>query len=148
MEAMNQLQATLHRALFRPPHPVIVIEQHADPVELVFQAFLRLDPEQRGRLVQRLKWRWGGPPEPPERPREAATTDDELRSKNADLGNKINEVLRNYPELWGVAEEIALKQGLWVQVGTPFLVRMHANLQERARAIIERRPDLERLFDA
>jgi hypothetical protein len=27
--------------------PVIVTEQHADPVELVFQAFLRLDPEQR-----------------------------------------------------------------------------------------------------
>ncbi len=75
-------------------------------------------------------------------------TDDELRSKNADLGNKINEVLRNHPELRGVADEIALKQGLWVQVGTPFLVRMHANLQERARAIIERRPDLERLFDA
>ena len=74
-------------------------------------------------------------------------TDDELRSKNADLGNKINEVLSNYPELRGVAEEIALKQGLWVQVGTPFHVRMHANLQERARAIIERRPDLERLFD-
>ena len=65
MEAMNQLQATLHRALFRPAHPVIVTEQHADPVELVFQAFLRLDPEQRARLVQRLKWRWGGPPSPP-----------------------------------------------------------------------------------
>ena len=39
----------------RPPHPVIVTEQHADPVELVFQAFLRLDREQRARLVQRLK---------------------------------------------------------------------------------------------
>jgi hypothetical protein len=36
-------------------HPVIVTEQRADPVELVFQAFLRLDPEQRVRLVQRLK---------------------------------------------------------------------------------------------
>jgi hypothetical protein len=39
----------------RPPHPVIVTEQHADPVELVFKAFLRLDPEQRVRLFQRLK---------------------------------------------------------------------------------------------
>lgn len=39
----------------RPLHPVIVTEQHADPVELVFQAFLRLDREQRVRLVQRLK---------------------------------------------------------------------------------------------
>ena len=104
-------------------------------------------------LVQRLKWRWGGPPKPPnlkgrERLREAATTDDELRNKNTDLGNKINEVLRNHPELWGVADEIALKQGLWVQVGTSFLERVQANLQERARAIIELCPDLERLFDA
>jgi hypothetical protein len=48
-----------------PPHPVIVTEQHADPVELIFQAFLRLEPEQRARLIQRLKWRWGGPPKPP-----------------------------------------------------------------------------------
>jgi hypothetical protein len=39
----------------RLPHPVIVTEQHADPVELVFQAFLRLDREQRARLAQRLK---------------------------------------------------------------------------------------------
>ena len=59
MEDMNQLQAKLHRALFRAPHPVIVTEQRADPVELVFQAFLRLEPEQRARLIQRLKWRWG-----------------------------------------------------------------------------------------
>jgi hypothetical protein len=44
----------------RLPHPVIVTEQHADPAELVFQAFLRLDPEQRARLVQRLKWRLDG----------------------------------------------------------------------------------------
>ena len=73
-------------------------------------------------------------------------TDDELRSKNADLGSKINEVLRNHPELQGAAEEIALKQGLWVQVGTSFLERVQANLRERARAIIELRPDLERLF--
>jgi hypothetical protein len=39
----------------RPPRPGIVTEQHADPVELVFQAFLRLDREQRARLAQRLK---------------------------------------------------------------------------------------------
>lgn len=39
----------------RPSHPVIVTEQHADPVELLFQAFLRLDREQRVRLVQLLK---------------------------------------------------------------------------------------------
>ena len=40
---------------------------------------------------------------------------------------------------------VALKQGLHVEVGTPFLERIHGTLQERARAIIERRPDLERL---
>ena len=38
-----------------PSHPVIVTEQRADPVELVFQAFLRLDREQRARLAKRLK---------------------------------------------------------------------------------------------
>jgi hypothetical protein len=50
--------------IHRPPHPVIVTEQHADPVELVFQAFLRLDREQRARLAQRLKWRLDGAGKP------------------------------------------------------------------------------------
>ena len=48
--------------MHRPPRPVIVTEQYADPVELVFQAFLRLDREQRARLAQRLKLRLDGPP--------------------------------------------------------------------------------------
>jgi hypothetical protein len=77
-------------------HPIIVTEQLADPVELVFQAFLRLAPEQRARLIQRLKgrvrsssrgafgWLTGS-----ERQREAAMTNDELRNKNAELRNKI-----------------------------------------------------------
>jgi len=39
----------------RAARPVIITEQHADPVELVFQAFLRLDIEQRARLLKRLK---------------------------------------------------------------------------------------------
>jgi hypothetical protein len=34
-----------------------------------------------------------------------------------------------------------------VGVGTPFLERVNGKLQERARAIIERRPDLERFFE-
>jgi hypothetical protein len=55
MEDLNQLEAKSRRAQFRIVHPVIVTERHADPVELVFQAFLRLDREQRARLVQRLK---------------------------------------------------------------------------------------------
>jgi hypothetical protein len=167
MENMNQLQVKLHRAVFGPPHPVIVTEQRADPVEFVFQAVLRLEPEQRTRLIQRLKSRWGSPPKPLRlksrvrssprgafgwltvlsRHREPALTNDEMRNKNADLQNRINEVLVKHPELRDVVDEVALKQGLWVQVGTPFLDRIQVNLLERARAIIERRPDLEHLFN-
>lgn len=72
---------------------------------------------------------------------------DELRQKNARLREKINEVLNNHPELRDVSEEIALERGMHVEVGTPFLERVQGKLQERARAIIERRPDLEHLFD-
>jgi hypothetical protein len=72
---------------------------------------------------------------------------DELRNKNADLGNKIHEALQKHPELRDVADEIALKQGMWVQVGTSFLERVQSDLQERARAIVEHRPDLEHLFN-
>jgi hypothetical protein len=59
----------------------------------------------------------------------------------------INSVLEQHPELRDVTDEIALKQGARVRVGTPFLERIEGNLQERARAIIERRPDLQHLFD-
>ena len=34
-----------------------------------------------------------------------------------------------------------------IRVGIPFLDRMHLTLQQRARAIIECRPDLQSLFD-
>jgi hypothetical protein len=71
----------------------------------------------------------------------------ELRRKNARLREKINSVLEQHPELRDVTDEIALKQGARVRVGTTFLERIEGNLQERARAIIERRPDLEHLFD-
>lgn len=76
-----------------------------------------------------------------------ATMKSELRLKNARLRAKINSVLEQHPELRDVTDEIGLKQGTRVRVGTPFPVRIQANLQERARAIIERRPDLEHLFD-
>ena len=69
-----------------------------------------------------------------------------LRRENGRLRDKINEVLEKYPELRDATDEIALTQGLHVEVGTPFLERVRGKLQERARAIIERRPDLERLF--
>jgi hypothetical protein len=38
----------------RSPRPVIVTEQQADPVELLYQAFRRLDAEQRRRLLRRI----------------------------------------------------------------------------------------------
>jgi hypothetical protein len=80
-------------------------------------------------------------------PGEADKTKDKLRRKNVRLREKINSILEQHPELRGATNEIALKPGTTMQVGTPFLERIQANLQERARAIIERRPDLEHLFD-
>lgn len=70
-----------------------------------------------------------------------------LRRENGRLRDKINEVLEKHPELRDPTDELALTQGLHVEVGTPFLERVRGKLQERARAIIEQRPDLERLFD-
>jgi hypothetical protein len=72
---------------------------------------------------------------------------DELRSRNGRLREKIDSVLERHPELKDAMDELALEQGLHVEVGTPFLERINGRLQERARAIIERRPDLERFFD-
>ena len=71
----------------------------------------------------------------------------DLQHLHHSLRDKINEVLEKHPELRDATDEIALTQGLHVEVGTPFLERVRCKLQERARAIIERRPDLERLFD-
>jgi hypothetical protein len=73
-------------------------------------------------------------------------TKEEMRHKNARLREKINLILEQHPELRDATDVIAMKQGSQVKVGTPFLDRVQANLQERARAIIERRPDLEHLF--
>ena len=101
------------------------------------------------------------PPDPSSTPDKVAGTTPELsqaenpetllkdasRQKNARLRDKIDEVLEKHPELRDVTETIALRQDLHVQVGTPFLERIQGKLQERARAIIERRPDLEHLFD-
>jgi len=46
--------ANFNRRRYRAVAPVIVLERHADPVELVYQAFLRLDSEQRARLRRRI----------------------------------------------------------------------------------------------
>jgi hypothetical protein len=72
---------------------------------------------------------------------------DELRHTNARLRDRINEILEAHPELRDTTDEIALHQALHVEVGTPVLERIQGKLQERARAIIERRPDLEHFFD-
>jgi hypothetical protein len=78
---------------------------------------------------------------------ETAMTEQELRDQNALLREKIKQISDRHPELRDLSEEIALEQGTHVQVGTPFLERVNGKLQERARAIIERRPDLERFFE-
>jgi outer membrane protein TolC len=89
----------------------------------------------------------GTTPELPQPETPEAIIWDEMRRKNARLRGKINSVLEQHPELRDATDELALTQGTQVQVRVPFLERIQANLQERARAIIERRPDLEHLFD-
>jgi hypothetical protein len=74
-------------------------------------------------------------------------TDDDLRRSNCVLRDKIREILDKHPELRDDTEDLALYQDLHVEVVTPFLQRVQGKLQERARAIIERRPDLEYLLN-
>jgi hypothetical protein len=68
-------------------------------------------------------------------------TRNDLRRKSARLRDQIA------PELRDVTEGIALRPDLHVEVGTPFLERTHGKPQERTRAMIERRPELDRYFD-
>ena len=74
-------------------------------------------------------------------------TRNDLRRKNERLRDQIAQVVEKDPELRDVTEGIALRQDLHVEVGTPFLERTQGKLQERARAMIERRPALDRYFD-
>ena len=89
----------------------------------------------------------GATPEAPEPKTSDTTIKGELRRMNACLRDKINSVLEQHPELRDATDEIALKQSTQTEIGTSLLLRLQATLQERARAIIERRPDLEHLFD-
>jgi hypothetical protein len=73
-------------------------------------------------------------------------TDQELRDDNTRLRDKIKSISERRPELRDLSEEIALEQGTHVEVGTPFRAGQR-QAARRARAIIERRPDLERFFD-
>jgi hypothetical protein len=85
---------------------------------------------------------------PKRRNEETAMMDDELRQKNAFLREKIKQISDRHPELRDLSDEIALEQSTHLEVGTPFLERVNGKLQERARAIIERRSDLERFFES
>jgi hypothetical protein len=82
-----------------------------------------------------------------EEPRGSAMTSEDLRRKNASLHDRIEQVLEMQPELRDETEAIALRQDLHVEVGAPFLERTRDKLQERARSLIERRPELEQYFE-
>jgi hypothetical protein len=74
-------------------------------------------------------------------------TRNDLRRKNARLRDQIAQVVEKDPEVRERDEVIALRQDLHVEVGTPFLERTRGKLQERARAIVKRHPELEHNFD-
>jgi len=74
-------------------------------------------------------------------------TRNDLRRKNARLRDQIADVVEMDSELRDVTEGVALRQDLHVEVGTPFLERTHGKLEERARAIIKRHPELRHNFD-
>jgi hypothetical protein len=74
-------------------------------------------------------------------------TKNDLRRRNERIRDQIAQVVEKDPELRDMTEGIALRQDLHVEVGTPFLERTQGKLQERARAMIEHRPELDRYFD-
>jgi hypothetical protein len=76
------------------------------------------------------------------RHREAAVKENDLKYRNARLGRKIDGALRNRPELEPVVKGIALKQP-----ASASPEQVQANLQERARAIIAVKPELDGYFD-
>jgi hypothetical protein len=66
----------------------------------------------------------------------------DLRDKNARLRGKIEQLVESHPELEAVVNAVALNQP-----ANPSLEQVQANLQERARAIIEAKPELESYFE-
>ena len=67
---------------------------------------------------------------------------EDLTSKNARLRGKIEQLVESHPELEAVVNAVALKQP-----ANASLEQVQANLQERARAIIEAEPELESYFE-
>ena len=68
---------------------------------------------------------------------------DNLQYRNERLRRKIDGALKNRPELKAVVNNVALKQSTSASTE-----QVQANLQERARAIIEAKPELDGYFDA
>ena len=66
---------------------------------------------------------------------------EDLQDRNARLRGKIEQLVDKHPELEAVVNDVALKQP------TASLEKVQANLQERARAIIEAKPELEGYFE-
>jgi hypothetical protein len=65
----------------------------------------------------------------------------DLDHKDARLRETINQLVESHPELEVVVRDVAAKLP-----PNPTPEQVQANLQERARAIIEARPDLEHSF--
>jgi hypothetical protein len=74
-------------------------------------------------------------------------TCDDLRRQNARLRDRIKQVLEMHPEFRAVAESVALKQDLHVELGAPFLEKTRDKLLERVGAITRDRPELEHYFN-
>lgn len=68
--------------------------------------------------------------------------DDELRRRNARLRDQIAEVVSKHQELRDVVETVALKQGMYTQIGIPFLEQVQDNLRERALGVIAVKSEL------
>jgi hypothetical protein len=67
----------------------------------------------------------------------------DLQYRNARLRRKIDGALKNHPELKHAVDDVALRQP-----ANASLEQVQANLQERARAIVEAKPELDGYFDA
>jgi hypothetical protein len=66
----------------------------------------------------------------------------DLEGKNARLRAKIEGLVQSHPELETVVNDVAVKQS-----ANASLEQVQANLQERARAVIEAKPELESYFE-
>ena len=70
------------------------------------------------------------------------TEDLQDRKTRSPYEARLEQLVDNHPELEAVVNDVALKQPT-----TASLEKVQANLQERARAIIEAKPELEGYFE-